>query len=92
MKAAVEWFALFKSLSPHLALALEWLLKTSFLFGIALLVATLLRNRSARARCWIWRLLFATLAVLLFAEWSPRVVDRFRPRVAVSPDAAVRTD
>ncbi len=87
MKEATEWFALFKNFAPHLALMLEWMLKTGILFLFASLVVFLLRHRSARARCWIWRLFFATLALLLFVEWSPQVINHFRPKIAVSIDA-----
>ena len=77
-------FLLFQTYYPNLALLLVWLLKSSALLVLAFGLASLLHRRSARARCWIWRLTFVAFAGLLLFEFVPGALRPIRPQVKVS--------
>ncbi|MDR0534225.1 MAG: M56 family metallopeptidase [Verrucomicrobiales bacterium] len=52
---------------PHLTAVFDFLLKSALIFVFALLVARLLKQRSALARNWLWRI--SLLAFLLLPIW-----------------------
>jgi beta-lactamase regulating signal transducer with metallopeptidase domain len=81
MKEVAEQFVLLQLFSPHLTLAVKWLVKSSALLALAWTMTLFLKNRSARARCWVWRLMFVGLATLLLIQFSPRLP--LRPRITI---------
>ncbi|GAT32347.1 carboxypeptidase regulatory-like domain-containing protein [Terrimicrobium sacchariphilum] len=85
-----DWMAqllTFQLYAPHVGLLLVWAMKSSGMVLFAWGVVTVLRRRSAAARCWMWRLCLAGILGLVVFEFGPAFLKRVRPKVAVEPSA-----
>ena len=73
-------FFLFEWYYPYLVLLIAGGIKTSALVVLALAITAYLKQRSARARCWVWRLCFVGMAFLLVFSTTTTVMA-LRPAV-----------
>ncbi|AHF94747.1 hypothetical protein OPIT5_25240 [Opitutaceae bacterium TAV5] len=94
MNPLVSGFAFFSTQYPATALFVLCALKSSLIVLSGWLVASALRRRSARARCWVWRCTLLACAGLLLMEFGPAAVQRVRralPAVVATPAQAQAT-
>ncbi len=87
MSAWMAQLLTFQLYAPHAGLLLVWAMKSSGMVFFAWGVATVLRRRSAAARCWMWRACLAGILGLVVFEFGPAFLKRARPMVAVEPSA-----
>lgn len=85
-----DWMAqllTFQLYAPHAGLLLVWAMKSGGMVLFAWGVVTMLRRRSAAARCWMWRLCLAGILGLVVFEFGPAFLKQARPKVEILPSA-----
>jgi beta-lactamase regulating signal transducer with metallopeptidase domain len=84
-----SWLTVFivcQSVVPNWTELLLCLVKSAAVVALLAIVATALRNGSARSRSWVWRAALVSLAALSVWKFGPHALSSYHPAWRVLPD------
>jgi beta-lactamase regulating signal transducer with metallopeptidase domain len=86
MNGVLSRFVLLQAYYPNICLFVVSALKSSAIVLLGWGAVSLLKSRSARARCWIWRFVLLAGLALLALDFGPTTVRKMRLTMPVQPN------